>query len=55
MDLPKKTIGSKLEYFAKTRIEVSNYRQVVKNKYEALYLLKAILLVKMIEKFNIKI
>ena len=45
-------LDTKLKDFAKTWIEVDNYRQKVKDKYEALDLLYAAKITKMIEKFN---
>ena len=45
---------TKLRDFAKTRIEVDNYRQKIKNKYEALDLPDAAKITKMIEKLKEK-
>ena len=45
---------TKLEDFAYTRTEVSNYWQVVRDKYESLDLLEASEVVEIIEKFNRK-
>ena len=47
-------LDTKLGDFAETRIEVDNYRLKVKDKYEALYLLDATNITKMIEKFKDK-
>ena len=44
----------KLEDFAETRIEVGNYWQIVKDKYDALDFLDATQVMKIIEKFKIK-
>ena len=45
-------LDTKLEDFVDTRIKVDNYRQKVKDKYEALDLLDAAKITKMIEKFK---
>ena len=45
-------LDTKLRDFAETRIEVENYRQKVKDKYEALDLLDVAKITKMIEKFK---
>ena len=42
----------KLGDFAETQIEVDNYRQKVKDKYETLNLLDATKIIEMIEKFK---
>jgi hypothetical protein len=44
----------KLEDFADTQIEVSNYQQLVKNKYKALDFPEATQVTKIIEKFKRK-
>ena len=44
----------KLGDFAETRIEVGNYRQKVKDKYEALYFLDVTQVTEIIEKFKVK-
>ena len=48
-------LDTKLGDFADTWIEVNNYRQKVKDKYEALDLLDAAKITKMIEKFKANI
>ena len=45
-------MDTKLEDFANTQIEVENYRQKVKHKYEALDLQDAAKIIEMIEKFK---
>ena len=45
-------LDTKLGDFAETRIEVDNYRQKVKNKYQALNLPDATKITEMIEKFK---
>ena len=45
-------MDAKLGDFAETRIEVDNYRQKVKDKYQALSLPDATKITKMIEKFK---
>ena len=45
-------LDAKLGDFAETRIEVDNYRQKVKDKYQALSLPDATKIIKMIEKFK---
>ena len=45
-------LDTKLRDFAKTRIEVDNYRQKVKDKYEALDLPDVAIITEMIEKFK---
>ena len=45
-------LDTKLGDYAETRIEVENYRQKVKDKYEALDLLDATKITEMIEKFK---
>ena len=45
-------LDTKLKDFAKTRIEVDNYKQKVKEKYEALDLLDAAKITEIIEKFK---
>ena len=47
-------LDAKLGDFAETRIEVDNYRQKVKDKYQALSLPKAAKITEMIEKFKVK-
>lgn len=47
-------LDTKLEDFTETRIEVSDYQQVVKNKYEALELPKESQVAEIIEKFKSK-
>lgn len=45
-------LDTKLRDFAKTRIEVDNYRQKVKDKYDALDLPDAAKITEIIEKFK---
>ena len=45
-------LDAKLGDFAKTQIKVDNYRQKVKDKYQALSLLDAKKITEMIEKFK---
>ena len=45
-------LDTKLGDFVETRIEVDNYRQKVKDKYQALDLLDATKITEMIEKFK---
>ena len=45
-------LDTKLEDFAETQIEVEKYRQKVKDKYEALYLLDIAKIIEIIEKFK---
>ena len=45
-------LDTKLGDFAETRIEVDNYRQKMKEKYEALDLLDVTNITEMIEKFK---
>ena len=45
-------LNTKLRDFAETRIEVDNYRQKVKDKYEALDILDVAKIIEMIEKFK---
>ena len=47
-------LDTKLRDFAETQIEVDNYRQKVKEKYEALDLHDAAKITKIIEKFKAK-
>ena len=45
-------LDAKLGDFAETRIEVDNYRQKVKDKYQALSLPETVKITEMIEKFK---
>ena len=45
-------LDTKLDDFAKTRIEVDNYRKKVKDKYNALYLPNVEKVTEIIEKFK---
>ena len=45
-------LDAKLGDFAETRIEVDNYRQKVKDKYQALSLPEVTKIIEMIEKFK---
>ena len=47
-------LDAKLKVFAKTHIEVANYRQVVKDKYDVLDFLDATQVMEIIEKFKRK-
>ena len=47
-------LDTKLEDFVETQIEVNNYKQVVKNNYDTLYLEKVTQVAEMIENLKNK-